>query len=992
MPPVMIPLPLAELLAGSPHNTPVSQLADKVGDLVGDNKTPFFPAYTDHGVEHLERVLDAAVRLVPAAVWEAELLTPADAAVLTCACLLHDIAMHLREPGFVALVSDGSEYLPRPWFGEDHPGRPADAPWPDAWADFQREARHFGPSQLERILGPGRSEIPAVAHQQTLEPSTWDEGDHLLIGEFLRRHHARVAHEIAIHGFPGAGPHFPVLVKTMPLASVAEAIGVVARSHNEPLRRMLDYLEAQHGSNQRPAGAALVYHMGLLRVADYLQIDADRSPPLLLMLKDPHSPLSVQEWDKHRVIAPISWRDKDPMAINIEVEVDHGLRTHLALKELLADLQHELDVTAAVLSEVYSSEGDAPLRLTKQRVRSNIDKPALHAQLDYVPRHAVLRSDPDLFRLVIRDLYGDQPAVAGRELVQNAVDAVRARRMWEDRQGQPAQDLCEQEADIVLTIVQGEDDHHELRVSDRGIGMTPDLVVDYFLSAGASFGPTRMEIEGLDRDAALRTLKAGRFGIGAFAAFLLGPEIRVTTRHAEMSRGITFRARLDEPLVELRWDEHAPVGTEIVVPFHRKLTPPENRLAGHSELYELLNQIQRLYRLADPEAAFVLVEADRTTRMRREDHVPAAGGQLPHGWRRVGGTGFDDVLWRMPRMPVSRVFDRRGSVVHNGLLIALPSNSFGRSTYSLTNRSSAELIQEPDLAVYDSRHLLPLTLSRFSLQSKWLPFEDQLLRSMSEDIVAHALAGGMRTHPASMASSLAPVVSRSGWFPLLPGLLHRLARGAVLVEWAAIDDQAVLDDLQVTTGNPVSWRTVPHRLRLSLDKEHAGSSGHSTRSDGLIERILETSQRIQKTFGARHRCSLVRAMDGPIAPRLVTPWHYLDGRRVEEPVEGISATGPYRTFLADPDEVPDLTADIALLSQICDAADPSEGRATIALTLFDTYPAKDDDIADIWLAAVGGALPRSARKRAEAAEQACRRRPSLRPLVKKWERELKTNR
>lgn len=353
--PIKMPSQLRDLLSGSPFEAATIELAQATGLLVQDNGTPFFPAYTDHATQHVEHVLDAAVRLIPDEVWSAELLQPADAAVLGGAAMLHDLALHIREVGFVELVAASTNYNPQPWFSTEQVGRIADIGWPQLWESFQYEARHFGTSQLELILGPGCNGVPLVAHDETLRPESWTKADRLLIGEFLRRHHARLSHEIAMHGFPGATPDdFPVLARS--LAPLANAVGAVARSHNEPLRSMLDYLEYLDPGSKRPAGALLAYHMGLLRVADYLQVQSDRAPPLLLRLKAPQSPASIEEWNKHGAIASIVWEHRDPRAIYVAASQHHGLRTHLALRELFDGLQREFDTTTAVLGDIFHAD------------------------------------------------------------------------------------------------------------------------------------------------------------------------------------------------------------------------------------------------------------------------------------------------------------------------------------------------------------------------------------------------------------------------------------------------------------------------------------------------------------------------------------------------------------------------------------------------------------------------------------------------------------
>jgi molecular chaperone HtpG len=57
---IELPRPLRLQLKGSALEAPIRLLADPVGEIVTDNKLPFFPDYTDHGAEHLDRVLHSA--------------------------------------------------------------------------------------------------------------------------------------------------------------------------------------------------------------------------------------------------------------------------------------------------------------------------------------------------------------------------------------------------------------------------------------------------------------------------------------------------------------------------------------------------------------------------------------------------------------------------------------------------------------------------------------------------------------------------------------------------------------------------------------------------------------------------------------------------------------------------------------------------------------------------------------------------------------------
>ena len=66
--------------------------------------------------------------------------------------------------------------------------------------------------------------------------------DRLLVGEFIRRHHPRLAHEIALTGVPGPTSNRIGLENVSP--DFAGLAGLIARSHGLPLRGCLKYLSS----------------------------------------------------------------------------------------------------------------------------------------------------------------------------------------------------------------------------------------------------------------------------------------------------------------------------------------------------------------------------------------------------------------------------------------------------------------------------------------------------------------------------------------------------------------------------------------------------------------------------------------------------------------------------------------------------------------------------------------------------------------------------
>ena len=766
MPRVPIPQPLRDLLAGSPLEAPTLQFADQVNVVLADNTTPFFSGYTDHGGEHVGRVLSAACRLIPAQVISSELLSAADATVLVGSALLHDLGMHIRETTFCELLTDESR-PPVAWFDRGRANRPPDLSWAEEWRGFQREVRRFGRTQVERVLGPNAAEIPSVAYDESLEPGKWVADDYLLIGEFLRRSHARFAHEVALLGLPGVpAREFASVTELMP--TLADAIGVTARSHGEDLRTVLDYVEYKYPGDLRPAGARLPFLMALLRIADYLQIDADRAPSLLLRLKSPRSEISLHEWLKHRAVATVSWEHRGASAIYIHVSDQHSLQTHLGVRELAVGLQSEMDTSAAVLDEVYPYPPLAAMRLSRTRVVTNLDAPSLHDQLPFVPRAARLRNSEDLFRLVVRDLYGDNPSVGGRELLQNATDAVKERRRLRKARAHADAQYADC-PDVAFDVRQVADGQWTLVVTDQGVGMTPDTVIDYFLQAGASLGPNDQDLAGIPAVARARVSKTGRFGIGACAAFLIGDEVTVQTRHIDSERGVTFSVRANAALVELRWTECL-AGTEISIPF----------LADEAAAARLVEKTADYLAVADPEVRFTMrnLEGDVVV-----DRV--AVGSTDE-WRRLDEHEFDMVRWS-PTPAHWRVRDWQANDPVNGLVAVngywIHKGSVGEPAYRWRSDTLDEMLLRPTIAVEDSRHRLGITLQRYALQDRVLPFDEALMSAVGVDLVGYAMAGGADTHPLGRGGGLAPVTMPDGWFPLLPSLARAFAPNGLLVVW-----------------------------------------------------------------------------------------------------------------------------------------------------------------------------------------------------------------
>ncbi|WP_224365921.1 HD domain-containing protein [Hyalangium versicolor] len=118
-------------------------------------------------------------------------------------------------------------------------------------------------------------------------------------------------------------------------------------------------------------------------------------------------------------------------------------------------------------------------------------------------------------------LYRKDPSVPLRELIQNAADAVRARRALEGLKDDWGS----------ITVKVGRDANGRwIEVVDTGLGMTERVLMRHLMDFGTSYWTT----EDMSRDypglAASGFVPAGRFGIGFFSVFMWGERLRVVSR------------------------------------------------------------------------------------------------------------------------------------------------------------------------------------------------------------------------------------------------------------------------------------------------------------------------------------------------------------------------------------------------------------------------------------------------------------------------------
>ncbi|HET7586757.1 MAG TPA: molecular chaperone HtpG [Gammaproteobacteria bacterium] len=134
-----------------------------------------------------------------------------------------------------------------------------------------------------------------------------------------------------------------------------------------------------------------------------------------------------------------------------------------------------------------------------------------------------------LLHLMIHSLYSNKEVFL-RELISNAADACDKLRF------EALADDSLYEGDSELKIkVDFDGDARTLSVSDNGIGMTRDEVIENIGTIARS--GTRRFMEALSGDQAKDAHLIGQFGVGFYSAFIVADKVTLTTRRAGESGG-----------------------------------------------------------------------------------------------------------------------------------------------------------------------------------------------------------------------------------------------------------------------------------------------------------------------------------------------------------------------------------------------------------------------------------------------------------------------
>ena len=491
-------------------------------EYIGDQIVRFMPQYTLHNRRHFLNVLAIMDALIPEEVLVR--LTPLECALCIMTAYTHDLGMALQA---------------------DEERRLHDKSTPEGQR-FQTYRAGFGEElrQVERWRRAGGSE--AKERIELIE-------GHIL-SSFIRETHAAETTGVSrIERW---------------LDAIAEEVGneklytygnydfkhdlvLIGLSHGKSASWLRNHLNKEAGDDRgfiRLVGLQESVNVAfpglLLRLADIIDFDASRTPRILFKHIGIENEQSILEWEKH--LSVVGWKLKvRPTHPKLRYEAVCAHPVHeKSIREFIRWIDRELKAVRA--------EQDAQRRqMDEDERRYELYLPT-HVEKRIRPKRGVngrplyhyediefrLDQDEILNLLMGESLYGD-PSLCIRELLQNALDAVQMRDLrlqMLEKGAEPAEpvDLPRPE-ELSVTLTWGHDEasgQDYLLVRDNGIGMTKEVVKNYFTQIGKSSyrSPAFERESAMLKALGLQARPISLFGIGILSSFMIADRLHVRTR------------------------------------------------------------------------------------------------------------------------------------------------------------------------------------------------------------------------------------------------------------------------------------------------------------------------------------------------------------------------------------------------------------------------------------------------------------------------------
>lgn len=303
--------------------------------------------------------------------------------------------------------------------------------------------------------------------------------------------------------------------------NLSQILGRICVSHVWPAGQITDQAGFRVDEAVGNYAVNVRYLALVLRLADILDFDQDRTPSSLLRTIHFSSPISITEWAKHRSVT--GW-EINANRIRFTLQCEHPSYQRAA-NEFMDWIDLELAEANRIVGEFPRGVPNhyaikLPVRVDRSRIEPK-NNAYRYAELEFS------LSREEIVKLLMTDKLYQNNSLFIRELLQNALDALRYREALHG-QGKPDWE------EGVLRFEHYIDEHgfQVVKCVDNGIGMDEHIISNFLTNVGRSyyrspeFEQQRIGFKenGVDFD------PCAKFGIGFMSCFMFGDRIKIQTR------------------------------------------------------------------------------------------------------------------------------------------------------------------------------------------------------------------------------------------------------------------------------------------------------------------------------------------------------------------------------------------------------------------------------------------------------------------------------
>lgn len=273
----------------------------------------------------------------------------------------------------------------------------------------------------------------------------------------------------------------------------------------------------------------IVFCSILLRLADILDFDSTRAPIEIYkyigmdLYSNKRYLTSKTEWHKHMSSIGFEFPQKRKSNYNILY------RANCSSSEVEHEIHKYLNIVMNEIDECKNIRHLCSERWSDFVYPEKIEKSITRQGYKYGNYSFSLDRDNIMQLFMGQNIYSSNDVFI-RELIQNAIDTVRHREIYEKQRNNGSYI-----PKVSINSWWDNDGYQWISVIDNGMGMNENKIINYLLKLGKSF--YNSEEFNLDREAyKLNTgrnfMSISRFGIGVVSCFLTGDNLEINTRHA----------------------------------------------------------------------------------------------------------------------------------------------------------------------------------------------------------------------------------------------------------------------------------------------------------------------------------------------------------------------------------------------------------------------------------------------------------------------------